>query len=645
MFVMPIRGLDARGELSNRVANLEPPRQTPASRSRLLFFAGALLLGSACSPENVGDPTAAPPDGGGAGGDGQGGNETGTEPKMDGPSSQSDSTAPDSILHDAITDADRVADAPLGDVRDASSVDVLTGDARDTSVDVYVEADSRDGLADAPAEASDIRSADTTTIPGCDLVTSHARADRALADFLLGFWNGGSQYLDAAEPTNNQLTGYWTFAQAFDALLDGVERTGGRHFSGLVGSFYVGQGARGWSSDFYDDENWMALALMRAFDWTKDRAYLDRAVTLYQDITNAWDSTSARPGGIWWDRAHTQKATASNAGPVITGARLAAKTGNTTHLTFARQVYDHWRTTMVDPTTYEVADHVNPDGTIVRWRFTYNEGLMIGAAVDLYLATGEARYLSDAHSIARAMVRDQTRSTAAGAVLFDGTNTGCTGDCAQFKGIGYRYLAALFRMDPTHAEYRPVLEGSAAALWTLARNATSGLFSIDWAGPPLNSAITGQQSSAVMALNLFAALCGGYPGDPSVGYEAEDALLDHVALEATQAGFSGWGYVAAWLGNGQSVDFTVEVPAAGNYRLYFDYAAAAGDATRAVLVNGAAALPQLVFPSTGSWGTWAEVGPTVALGPGVHRIKVLYDAAGGSAQYLNLDRLRIAPAP
>jgi predicted alpha-1,6-mannanase (GH76 family) len=482
-------------------------------------------------------------------------------------------------------------------------------------------------------------------VPGCDIAASHAHADRALADFLLGFWNGGNQYIDAAEPTNGQSTGYWTYAQAFDALLDGVERTGGRHFGGLVRSFTLGQDARGWSSDYYDDENWMALALMRAFDGTNDPVYLDRAATLFQDIKNAWDSTSPRPGGIWWDRAHTQKATASNAGPVITGARLASKTGDATHLMFARSVYDHWLATMVDATTHQVADHVNPDGTVVRWQFTYNEGLMIGAAVELYVATGEARYLSDAHAIAAAMIRNETRPVAAGSILFDGTNSGCAGDCAQFKGIGYRYLAALFRADPSHSEYRPVLEGSAAALWTLARDTGTGLFSVDWAGPPPAAAITGQQSSAVMALNLFAALCGAYPGDASVGYEAEDALIDHVALEATHAGFSGWGYVAAWAADKQSVEFTVQVPTASNYRVHFDYAAADGDATRTLLVNGVAVSPPVLFPATGSWDVWADAGPTVALRAGTNSIKIAYDAAGGSAKYLNLDRMRLTAAP
>jgi predicted alpha-1,6-mannanase (GH76 family) len=602
---------------------------------RLVLSTGGVLTVFACTSQNSGGPSAPPPEGG-------------REDAV-----LRDSARPDAVPPDATVDADRPSDASRDDARDvsfvdardvSSEIDASLRDARDSSStpDVDAEADSPVTPVDAPPETSDVGS-DATPLPGCDVVMSHTRADRALADMLLAFWNGGSQYLDAAEASNNQLTGYWTYAQAFDALLDGVERTHGRHFGGLVRSFYRGQEARGFSSDYYDDENWMALALMRAFDWTNDRAYLDRAATLFADITNAWDSTSTRPGGIWWDRAHTQKATASNAGPAITGARLANKTGNAAHLAFARQAYDYWRSTMIDPMTYQVFDHVNPDGTIVRWRFTYNEALMIGAAAELYAATGETRYLNDAHAFAAAMVRDQTRPVAQGSILFDGTNTSCTGDCAQFKGIGYRYLVGLFRMDPSHREYRPVLEGSAAALWSLARN-PSGLFAIDWAGPPLPTAITGQQSSAVMALNLFAALCGDYPGDATVGYEAEDATVDHVALEATHLGFSGWGYVAAWAADGQSVEFAVQVAVAGNYRLTFDYAAAAGEARRAVLINGAATLPTLAFPSTGSWDVWSEIGATVALRAGTNSITVRYDAGGGSAQYLNLDRLRIAVA-
>jgi predicted alpha-1,6-mannanase (GH76 family) len=357
--------------------------------------------------------------------------------------------------------------------------------------------------------ATDARAEDARpmpTIPGCDAATAHARADLALADLMKGFWNDGARYFDATEPTDGRLTCYWTFAQAFDAMLDGVER--GRYPTSIVQTLYAAQNARTWRSDYYDDENWMALALLRAFDLTGDRAYLDKATALYLEITAAWDDASAHPGGIWWDRAHTQKATASNAGPVITGVRLAARTGNTAHLAFARKVYEFWYTTMVETTTSKVADHILPDGTIVRGLLTYNEGLMVGAGLALHGATSEARFRSEAHAIAQALVRNETKATPAGRVLHDGTNTSCRGDCPQWKGIGYRWLAAALRDDPTRVEYRAVLQASVEAAWTLARNPTTGFFANDWAGPTMPTAAIEAESSTVIALNIYAMLCG-----------------------------------------------------------------------------------------------------------------------------------------
>jgi len=66
---------------------------------------------------------------------------------------------------------------------------------------------------------------------------------------------------------------------------------------------------------------------------------------------------------------------------------------------------------------------------------------MIGAALALHQATGEAAYLDDAQAIAAFLVYHQVAPTPLGDVLADAG--ACTGDCRQFKGIAYRYLAAL----------------------------------------------------------------------------------------------------------------------------------------------------------------------------------------------------------
>src|SRR6478672_10913924 len=57
--------------------------------------------------------------------------------------------------------------------------------------------------------------------PPLDPASYHARADAALETLLLGYWSQSLGYF-AADSTRTAATGYWTFAQAWDAVLDGA---------------------------------------------------------------------------------------------------------------------------------------------------------------------------------------------------------------------------------------------------------------------------------------------------------------------------------------------------------------------------------------------------------------------------------------
>ena len=119
----------------------------------------------------------------------------------------------------------------------------------------------------------------------------HSRADQALQSFLLKFWSGDRQYLKQQFPDNGALTGYWTYANGWDAVMDGVERTGGEQYLGLIETFYLGQDERGWWAGYYDDECWMTLALIRAYDLTGNQKYLAQAQTIYGDVMAGWVTT------------------------------------------------------------------------------------------------------------------------------------------------------------------------------------------------------------------------------------------------------------------------------------------------------------------------------------------------------------------
>jgi hypothetical protein len=121
---------------------------------------------------------------------------------------------------------------------------------------------------------------------------------------------------------------------------------------------------------------------------------------------------------------------------------------------------------------------------------------------------------------------------------------------------------------------------------------------------------------------------------------AEEGDLHGVGFEAMYAGFSGWGYLAGWNGDGQSVDLLVDVPAAGSYELAFRYATGE-NATRSLSVNGQLIDPSLAFPSTGGYTSYMTVTPVASLAIGKSTITVAFATAQGSRGYLNLDRVQL----
>jgi len=86
--------------------------------------------------------------------------------------------------------------------------------------------------------------------------------------------------------------------------------------------------------------------------------------------------------------------------------------------------------------------------------------------------------------------------------------SGCSGDCMQFKGPGFKYLMWLWQWDKSNAgSIYTFLQNNINSLWNLARDTQYNTFSIDWAGPPQTTIYASQQNSAVTATNLFALYC------------------------------------------------------------------------------------------------------------------------------------------
>jgi predicted alpha-1,6-mannanase (GH76 family) len=499
---------------------------------------------------------------------------------------------------------DGAGDASVGSVADATSHpigDATTGGTADAAIDPVAEA-------------------------------MQTRADDLIETLMLNYWSSLA---------SNTTSYDWKYAHYWDGVLDATQRRGANAFSGTAKMFFDLQQKRGWFDGFYDDENWITLALLHSYTVTGDSTYLDQAKAVYADIEKAWDTTccGAHPGGLWWEKPMTDKATAINAGAVISGSRLYAATQDSTYLTFAQKVYEFWSTYMVDAATGHVYDSEQNNGSVnTSWSFTYNEGLFIGAVVELSQVTHDASRIPLAHQVASYVMSKEIETTTLGTILSDGK---CSGDGEMFKGIAARYIGELYAYDPSHTEYRDFLKRSSDAAWMLARDAASGNISCDWAGPYASATgDVGSLGSGAIGTAAAAKALGPGQQRPALLYEAEEGNLHGVGLEAKYAGFSGWGYVAGWNANGQSVDLLIDVPAAGTYAMNFRYAAN-GAASRVVLVNGQSVAANVAFPSTGAYTKYSTVSLTAPLPSGKSTVSIAYTSSQGSAGTLNLDSAQL----
>ena len=247
---------------------------------------------------------------------------------------------------------------------------------------------------------------------------------------------------------------YWWQAHLLDCLVDAQAREPARWRRDAVAGLVRGVRLRnltGWVNNYHDDIAWMGLALQRSAKLAGvRRPGAERA------IAHRLRLGRGPAGGMRW-RVGDDFINVPATGPA---AIFFARRGNLGLATsLAEWIVEH----LIDPATGLVFDgaRVNPDGSVrsvERKIYSYCQGVLLGACVELGAATGERRWAEQADRTVHAVAAHLTDS---GVLRGHGD-----GDGGLFTGILTRYLALAVQYGSSAAPVaRGLVLASAEEAW------------------------------------------------------------------------------------------------------------------------------------------------------------------------------------
>ena len=246
-----------------------------------------------------------------------------------------------------------------------------------------------------------------------------------------------------------------------------------------------------------DDSQWWALAWVAAYDLTGNQTYLNEAVTIADYVGQYWD-TGTCGGGVWWNTAETYKNAVTNGLYITLTAALHNRiSGDTAWLNKARTAWNWFTNSGLINSSGLVNDGLTSscanNGQTV---WTYNQGLAIGAAVEMYKATGDSSILATGQRLADSALNSSLVVNGVLTESCDG-NASCDDNQKQFKGIFMRYLSELNGV--TGDRYQSFLDKQADIVWSADRDPFNQLGEV-WTGPSANVTDWRTQASGLDAL-------------------------------------------------------------------------------------------------------------------------------------------------
>ena len=155
----------------------------------------------------------------------------------------------------------------------------------------------------------------------------------------------------------------------------------------------------GGADKYYDDNEWIVLDFVNAYEATKDPTFLKRANDTQTFVLSGWDDKLG--GGIYWKLDHKSKNTCSNGPAAAAALRIAQANKDKNQVEWAERIRT-WTNAALQDSDGLYWDNIDLDKKVEKSKWSYNTALMIWTNVLLYQTKKDAAYLAEARRLADA---------------------------------------------------------------------------------------------------------------------------------------------------------------------------------------------------------------------------------------------------
>ncbi len=358
---------------------------------------------------------------------------------------------------------------------------------------------------------------------------------------------------------------FWTTAEEMEMVEDAYIRTRNPAYKTMIDQLYNGfvqiNGTYWIANGFNDDNMWMDIACLRAYQITGESQYYNQAKWDFDNVFGrAWDSNLG--GGLWWTTDKTSKNACVNGPAAIAAVLLYDNGAGSQYLTDAEAIFN-WEVSTLYQSSGEVVDSITAAGALSGGALSYNQGTFIGAADLIDVANGNKANDWDAQVATSYTEYHCTGENASGILWNEYTPGDGNASGAGFKGIFARWCGQ-WMLDSGNFQFLSWMQSNAQTVlnYNNSSGISWGIWGVQTPAPTSSSPLTAWECtdavSVLQDIPSFTPIANGT-------YKLTPAHATGSKLDAAGSGTSNGTKVVLWSANGGNNQSWILTNMGGNW--------------------------------------------------------------------------------